>query len=203
MSSPFSQWSLRNRLVLGVVILSTLGFITSGVVAQKQLESFLIHQIDDQLVNVASGALPRVNRAGIVDDHEFQERRGLVEEDDDETPPTPLNQVPTSISLTLLDGNGAVVAGIGGDLNTVSVRDYIAGYSPEEVAEFEGEPFTVRAEGENFRVLALPLPSSLGSVAIAQSLNDVDRTLTRLQWLFFLIGLVIVVPTPCCNPRSS
>ncbi len=192
MTSPFSQWSLRNRLVLGVVILSTLGFITSGVVAQKQLESFLIHQIDDQLVNVASGALPRVNRAGIVDDHEFQERRGLVEEDDDETPPTPLNQVPTSISLTLLDGNGAVVAGIGGDLNTVSVRDYIAGYSPEEVAEFEGEPFTVRAEGENFRVLALPLPSSLGSVAIAQSLNDVDRTLTRLQWLFFLIGFVIV-----------
>ena len=192
MTSPFSQWSLRNRLVLGVVILSTLGFITSGVVAQKQLESFLIHQIDDQLVNVASGALPRVNRAGIVDDYEFQERRGLVEEDDDETPPTPLNQVPTSISLTLLDGNGAVVAGIGGDLNTVSVRDYIAGYSPEEVAEFEGEPFTVRAEGENFRVLALPLPSSLGSVAIAQSLNDVDRTLTRLQWLFFLIGFVIV-----------
>ena len=192
MTSPFSQWSLRNRLVLGVVILSTLGFITSGVVAQKQLESFLIHQIDDQLVNVASGALPRVNRAGIVDDHEFQERRGLVEEDDDEAPPTPLNQVPTSISLTLLDGNGAVVAGIGGDLNTVSVRDYIAGYSPEEVAEFEGEPFTVSAEGENFRVLALPLPSSLGSVAIAQSLNDVDRTLTRLQWLFFLIGFVIV-----------
>jgi two-component system OmpR family sensor kinase len=100
--------------------------------------------------------------------------------------------VPTSISLTLLDGNGAVVAGIGGDLNTVSVRDYIAGYSPAEVAEFEAEPFTVRAEGENFRVLALPLPSGLGSIAIAQSLNDVDRTLSRLQWLFLLIGFVIV-----------
>jgi two-component system OmpR family sensor kinase len=40
--------------------------------------------------------------------------------------------------------------------------------------------------------LALPLPSGLGSVAIAQSLNDVDRTLNRLQWLFFLIGFVIV-----------
>jgi two-component system OmpR family sensor kinase len=100
--------------------------------------------------------------------------------------------VPTSISLTLLDANGAVVAGIGGDLNTVSVRDYIAGYSPADVAEFEGEPFTVRADGENFRVLALPLPSGLGSVAIAQSLNDIDRTLNRLQWLFFFIGFVIV-----------
>jgi two-component system OmpR family sensor kinase len=190
MTSPFSQWSLRNRLVLGVVILSTVGFITSGVVAQKQLESFLIHQIDDQLVNVASGALPRVSLAGIVDD-DLEERRGRYGRDD-EAPPTPLNQVPTSTSLTLLDGNGAVVAGIGGDLNTVSVRDYIAGYTPEEVAEFEGEPFTINAEGENFRVLALPLPSNLGSVAIAQSLSDVDRTLSRLQWLFFLIGFVIV-----------
>ena len=190
MTSPFSQWSLRNRLVLGVVILSTLGFITSGVVAQKQIESFLIHQIDDQLLNVASGALPRVNLAGIVDDDDFEERGGRNRRDD--VPPTPLTQIPTSTSLTLLDGNGAVVAGIGGDLNTVSVRDYIAGYSPEEVAEFEGEPFTISAEGENFRVLALPLPSNLGSVAIAQSLSDVDRTLSRLQWLFFLIGFVIV-----------
>ena len=174
------------------MILSTLGFITSGVVAQKQLESFLIHQIDDQLVDVASGALPRVNLAGIVDDDDLDERRGRYGRDDDDAPPTPLNQVPTSTSLTLLDGTGAVVAGIGGDLNTVSVRDYIAGYSPEEVAEFEGEPFTIKAEGENFRVLALPLLSNLGSVAIAQSLSDVDRTLSRLQWLFFLIGFVIV-----------
>ena len=192
MSSPFSQWSLRNRLVLGVVILSTLGFIASGVVAQNQLKSFLIHQIDDQLINVGSGALPRVNLAGIVDDDEYQERRGRPERDDDDVPQTPLDRVPTSTSLTLLDSNGAVVGGIGGDLNRVSVRDYIAGYTPTEVAEFEGRPFTIKAKGENFRVLALPLPSNLGSVAIAQSLNDVDRTLSRLQWLFFLIGFVIV-----------
>ena len=192
MSSPFSQWSLRNRLVLGVVILSTLGFIASGVVAQNQLKSFLIHQIDDQLYSVASGSLPRVNLAGIVNDDEYQERRGRQERDDDEVPQTPLDRVPTSTSLTLLDGNGAVVGGIGGDLNTVSVRDYIAGYSPAQVAEFEGKPFTLKAKGEKFRVLALPLPSNLGSVAIAQSLNDVDRTLSRLQWLFFLIGFVIV-----------
>ena len=192
MSSPFSRWSLRNRLVLGVVILSTLGFTASGVVAQKQIESFLVHQIDDQLLSVASGSLPRVNLAGIVNDDEYQERRGRVERDKDVVPQTPLDRVPTSTSLTLLDDTGAVVGGIGGDLNTVSVRDYIAGYSPEEVAALKGQPFTVKADGENFRVLALPLPSSLGSVAIAQSLNDVDRTLSRLQWLFFFIGFVIV-----------
>jgi two-component system OmpR family sensor kinase len=192
MRSPLSQWSLRNRLVLGVVILSTLGFTASGLVAQKQIESFLIHQIDDQLINVASGSLPRVSLAGIVNDDEYQERRGRQERDDDDVPQTPLDRVPTSISLTLLNATGAVVGGIGGDLNSVSVRDYLAGYTPREVAEFQGRPFTIKAKGENFRVLALPLPSSLGSVAIAQSLNDVDRTLSRLQWLFFFIGLIIV-----------
>ena len=192
MRSPFSQWSLRNRLVLGVVILSTLGFTASGLVAQKQIESFLIHQIDDQLINVASGSLPRVSLAGIVNDDEYQERRGRQERDDVDVPQTPLDRVPTSISLTLLNATGAVVGGIGGDLNSVSVRDYIGGYSPTDVAKFQGRPFTIEATGENFRVLALPLPSGLGSVAIAQSLTDVDRTLSRLQWLFFLIGFVIV-----------
>ena len=192
MKSPLSQWSLRNRLVLGVVILSTLGFTASGLVAQKQIESFLIHQIDDQLINVASGSLPRVSLAGIVNDDEYQERRGRQERDDDGVPQTPLDRVPTSISLTLLNATGEIVGGIGGDLNSVSVRDYIGGYSPADVAKFQGRPFTIEATGENFRVLALPLPSGLGSVTIAQSLNDVDRTLSRLQWLFFFIGLVIV-----------
>ena len=192
MRSPLSQWSLRNRLVLGVVILSMLGFTASGLVAQKQIESFLIHQIDDQLINVASGSLPRVSLAGIVNDDEYQERRGRQERDDDGVPQTPLDRVPTSISLTLLNATGEIVGGIGGDLNSVSVRDYIGGYSPADVAKFQGRPFTIEATGENFRVLALPLPSGLGSVTIAQSLNDVDRTLSRLQWLFFFIGLVIV-----------
>jgi two-component system OmpR family sensor kinase len=189
MNSPFSQWSLRNRLVLGVVILSTLGFIASGVVAQKQLKSFLIHQIDNQLINVATDSLPRVDRAGIVDD-ELRERRDHNRQDDDN--PTPLDRVPSATSVTVLDETGIVVGGIGGDLNSVSITGYLAGFTPTEVADFAGKPFTLKADGENFRVLALPLPSNLGSIAIGQSLSDVDRTLNRLQWLFFLIGLVIV-----------
>ncbi|MFM9150987.1 MAG: histidine kinase, partial [Candidatus Planktophila sp.] len=165
MKSPFSQWSLRNRLVLGVVILSTLGFIASGVVAQQSLKSFLIHQIDEQLINLASGSLPRVNRAGIVDNHEFRQHQENNGFDDDDDRQTPLDRVPTATSVTLLDAQGAVVGGIGGDLNSVSITDYIAGYTPAEVAELNGDPFTIKADGERFRVLALPLPSNLGSVA--------------------------------------
>lgn len=195
MKSPLSQWSLRNRLVLGIALLSSLGFIASGVVAQKSLESFLVHQIDDQLVSVATGALPRVSQAGIVNDEQQNRARsfsGDDDDDDDDRPPAPLTSVPTATSLTLLNADGNVIGRLGGGLNRVAASDYLEGISLAKTAEFAGKPFTVKSAEENFRVLALPLPANLGSVAIAQSLEDVERTLHRLQWLSLLIGGIVI-----------
>jgi two-component system OmpR family sensor kinase len=191
MKSPISQWSLRNRLVLGIALLSSLGFIASGVVAQKSLESFLVHQIDDQLFSVATGALPRVSQAGIINDEQQDRRRGFSSRsdgDDDDEFATPLTSVPTATSLTLLNAQGNVIGRLGGGLNRVSASDFLEGISLPETNDFAGKPFTVKSAEENFRVLALPLPANLGSVAIAQSLEDVERTLHRLQWLLLLIG---------------
>jgi two-component system, OmpR family, sensor kinase len=194
MKTPLSQWSLRNRLVLGIALLSSLGFIASGVVAQKSLENFLVHQIDDQLVSVATGALPRVSEAGIVNDEQRNRARSFSSDsdDDDERPATPLTSVPTATSLTLLNAEGNVIGGLGGGLNRVSASDYLEGISLAKTAEFAGKPFTLKSAEENFRVLALPLPANLGSVAIAQSLEDVERTLHRLQWLLLLIGGIVI-----------
>jgi len=199
MKSPFSQWSLRNRLVLGVALLSALGFIASGVVAQKSLETFLIHQIDDQLLIVAGGALPRISQAGIVNDEEsqspraFASRQGGGNNNYDDIPITPLTSVPTTTSLTLLNANGNVIGRLGGGLNRVAASDYLEGISLTETTGFAGKPFTLKSSQENFRVLALPLPANLGSVAIAQSLEDVEQTLNRLQWLLILIGGIVLL----------
>jgi two-component system OmpR family sensor kinase len=194
MKTPLSQWSLRNRLVLGIALLSSLGFIASGVVAQKSLENFLVHQIDDQLVSVATGALPRVSEAGIVNDEQQNRARSFSSDgdDDDDRPATPLTSVPTATSLTLLNADGNVIGGLGGGLNRVSASDYLEGISLDKTTEFAGKPFTLKTAEENFRVLALPLPANLGSVAIAQSLEDVERTLHRLQWLLLLIGGIVI-----------
>jgi two-component system OmpR family sensor kinase len=200
MKSPLSQWSLRNRLVLGVALLSALGFIASGVVAQKSLETFLVHQIDDQLLSVANGALPRISQAGIIDDDQDRQARSFSaresgdddDDDDDDVPPTPLTSVPTATSLTLLNAEGNVIGRLGGGLNRVSASDYLEGISLAETLGYEGAPFTVKSAEENFRVLALPLPANVGSVAIAQSLEDVERTLNRLQWLLLLIGGIVI-----------
>ena len=72
MNQPFrkykpapGQWSLRNRLVVGVVILGALGIAASDLAAQTAFRTFLIAQVDAQLESVAGGSLLRLDRAGI------------------------------------------------------------------------------------------------------------------------------------------
>ena len=70
MNSPLRNWSLRNRLTVGVLILSALGFIGGGLVVQTSLRGYLIGQIDEQLTSVIGGTSQRLNAAGIINDDE-------------------------------------------------------------------------------------------------------------------------------------
>jgi two-component system, OmpR family, sensor kinase len=78
MISPFSNWSLLNRLTLGVVLLSAMGFLASDVAAQTLMRSYLTQQMDSELLSVAGGAFPRVERAGIA-----REARGSQSDDEE------------------------------------------------------------------------------------------------------------------------
>ena len=81
------QWSLRNRLVIGVVVLGALGIIASDIAAQTAFRTFLIAQVDAQLENVAGGSLLRLDRAGIYTDH-HDDQKSRSEEHTSETPVT-------------------------------------------------------------------------------------------------------------------
>ena len=201
-SNPLSLWSLRNRLVVGVVILSALGFTASDVVARTSLRSYLINQIDNQLASVAGGSELRLDQAGISPDEGIrpatasepynEENAGISAKaaaPTESTPLRPLRQVPTAMSVTLLDPFGNTVGVVGGDLNTQEIGRYIQGFTPKKILTFNNLPFTIKAPGSDFRVLARVLPSAVGSVVVAQSLEDIDRTVSRLQWLFIFIGL--------------
>jgi two-component system OmpR family sensor kinase len=178
MKSPFANSSLRNRLTVGVLILSAFGFAGAGIGAQALLQNYLIHQVDDQLLSVVAGTADRLDQAGIANDDDDQSARAA----------TPLNRVPTSISVTVLDPFGNLVGGIGGDLNSNKITDYVKGLLPGEVAAFGSEPFTVQAPGADFRVATTVLPSSLGSVIVAQSLSDFDKTTRQIGVVFLIIG---------------
>lgn len=185
MKSPISTWSLRRRLTLGVLLLTAAGYITSGLIAQQALKGYLLNQVDSQLIALSGGTLPRVAAAGIVNDEERIESRSF-------RVIAPLQRIPTSTSITLLDGNGLVIAELGGDLNAAPVADYLDNLTPAEVALQNGEAFTLDGTDHDFRAIALPLPNGQGSVVAAQSLADLDRTVERLGFLFLLIGLLLL-----------
>jgi two-component system OmpR family sensor kinase len=180
--------SLRNRLTIGVLVLSAIGFVGAGVGSQALLRNYLINQVDDQLLSVIGGVAERLDRAGIADDAD--------DADDDQRSAqaiTPLNRVPTSTSVTVLDPFGNLVGGIGGDFNSNKITDYVKGLLPGQVAAYGSEPFTIEAPGSDFRVATTVLPSSLGSVIVAQSLADFDKTTRQIGSVFLIIGSLVLI----------
>ena len=188
MISSFSNWSLLNRLTLGVVLLSAMGVIASDVAAQTLLRSYLTEQMDSELTNVAGGSFERVEEAGIA--YEARENEEVVQ--GRRAAQVPLQRVPTSISVTLIGPAGIVLGQIGGDLNRTEITSYLQAITPEQVIELADRPFTIDTPQSDFRAIAQRLPSGLGTVVVAQSFEDIDRTLRRLQGLFILIGLVMI-----------
>ena len=194
----FNNLSLRARLVVGIVALSALGFTVSDFLAQSQLRAYLIKQVDEQLVSISGGSVPRIQRSGIErsddDDEDVQHqqrRRGLAAAP--AATPAPLQRVPTNTSVTVLDQAGNVVGGIGGDLNSLAITDFVTGWTPEKAAQYGQKPFTLKTEGSDFRVLTTQLPENIGTVVVAQSLEDLDKTLGRLNWIFTSIGFIALL----------
>ena len=194
MKSPLRTWSLRSRLVLGVVILTACGFILSSIVARQSLQSYLLQQVDSQLLNLSGETLPRIAEAGIArDTDDYVENHQSGKNRPTARPRTPLTRIPTSTSVALLDSNGVVTAALGGDYNTAPVTDYLVGLTPTEAAKYNDKPFTIEVSGSDVRAVAILLPNNAGTVVAAQSLGELNKTVNRLSYLFLFIGLLLLL----------
>ena len=189
LSNPLSNWSLKNRLVIGVLLLSAVGIFIADIAAQTALKSYLVGKADDQLTAVAGGSLLRLDRAGIEPN-----------DNDDDNPEVanspkakPLNRVPSTISITLLTPDGIILGNLGGELSTNQISEAVAGLSIQQVKAAEGVPFTIEKNHAHFRVLARLLPSGAGSAVAAISLEEIEKTLNRLRLLFFFIGFIVLL----------
>jgi len=69
----------------------------------------------------------------------------------------------------------------------------VKGLLPGQVAAFGSKPFTIEAPGADFRVATTVLPSSLGSVIVAQSLSDFDKTTHQIGVDFLIIGGIVLL----------
>jgi two-component system OmpR family sensor kinase len=160
--------------------------VGAGVGSQALLRNYLINQVDAQLLSVVGGVAERLDRAGIADDTDQDNQRSAQSI-------TPLNRVPTSTSVTVLDPFGNLIGGIGGDFNSNKITDYVKGLLPGQVAAYGSKPFTIEAPGSDFRVATTVLPSSLGSVIVAQSLADFDKTTRQIGSVFLIIGSLVLL----------
>lgn len=184
--TPLSLWSLRNRLILASVVLASLAIIASDFAANAALRTYLISQVDDQLINISNTSLNRLDRAGIAP----------LEADDKNSPfkiLEPLRGVPTATSITLLDMDGNLIGQVGGELGGKNFA--VTGMKIDEVSQYKNRPFTIDGkDGQpDIRALAQMLPTGMGSVIVADSLEKVDKTLSQLRFLFLILGLIALI----------
>jgi len=191
--SVFSQWSLRNRLLLATLVVAAIGIGASDFAANAELRSFLIKQVDSQLTSVAQGTVSRLVRAGI--ETNADESATTQSDAQPYRAVSPLRGVPTATSVTLLDPTGVVLGQLGGDITTGGAQATFSGMTIAQVAAKSGKAFTIHTESthSSTRAVAFVLPSNLGSVVIAVSLSSVEKTLHELSWFFLLISLAVLI----------
>ncbi|MFM8825067.1 MAG: HAMP domain-containing protein, partial [Candidatus Nanopelagicus sp.] len=181
--TPLSLWSLRNRLILASVVLASLAIIASDFAANAALRTYLISQVDDQLISISNSSLERLERGGIapLDPADNDSPYKILE---------PLRGVPTAISITLLDMDGGLIGQVGGELGGKNFA--VTGMKITEVSNYKNQPFTIDGkDGQpDIRALAQMLPTGLGSVIVADSLEKVDKTLGQLRFLFLILGII-------------
>ena len=177
-----NDWTLRNRLILGITLLTFLGFFLFGFAAQSAYKTFLIDQVDSQLISVVDATLVRIDRAGI---------QGETSNDEEPFKPLePIRGVPSAVSITLIDDNKNVIGTVGGDFNSIKIEMTLDRIVSGVMSE---KPFTLQVKGENYRVYALVLPSGLGTVIATVSLDSVESNIEQLRFLFFLIGVIVLI----------
>ena len=188
-----NQWSLRSRLTVGIVLLSAIGFLGSFFGAANALRGYLVGQIDEQLNSVVGGTAMRLDRGAAIQNTETDPNDEHGTERPQNRAPQPLQRIPTTLSVTLIGKSGAIKGALGGDLATSQITDYLKNFTNEKAVATSNKPFTINANGPDFRAIAMILPTTGDTLVVAQSLDAVDKTVPQLTALFLIIGLLVLI----------
>jgi two-component system, OmpR family, sensor kinase len=165
--------SLRTRLVMGVLVLTALGLALAATAGTLLLRSYLVTQVDRQLVGVARLA------------------------ENGSQPPAPpttrtARPLPSPFVVTRLDATGAVVNQEQGSQVTSALPD-LAGLTVEKARALGTTPFDGGAVGDSsvrYRSAAAVLPDGSGTVVQSISLESVDQTIQRASLASLAVGLL-------------
>lgn len=171
------DWSLRGRLAIVVIAIAGAGLVVTDVIAITQMRAVLIRQVDQDLISAASGPVLRLNEFNGNDDGFAGRPR----------------RIPTSMSLSILNADGTLVAQYGGDLGAETLLPDVSGYTVDNIVALQGEPFMLNGKTGHFRALGRVVVGGTTTVIVAQSLATVDRTVFQISLLLLLISALVLV----------
>ncbi|NUV95669.1 sensor histidine kinase [Streptomyces sp. WAC05458] len=180
------QWSLRTRLLCLSTALVAVGLLGTGVIVTTALQGYLQDRVDDRLVLTGQIAARLVPPAGT------------------DTPPSVrVLDVLGDITVTYLGEDGATRRAFDASTTPPGGGPELPRLDHAAVLDREGRPFTVSArDGEHgWRVIALTQPTDAfppgqsgaqGSVVVATSLDEVDRTVAKTRNLSLTVGAALL-----------
>ncbi|WP_431887219.1 sensor histidine kinase [Nocardiopsis alba] len=168
----FARITLKARLILAVLCLTSVGLLAFGAVGTVLLQRSLVEEIDHRLSELSRAA-----------------SEGRPSPQGSERMPP----LPTELRRIVLDPDGEVVRSLGQTEADPGSPD-VANTDPAELRERGGEPFTLPdLSGEGaWRVLVVEHDD--GTLDLhAQSLDGVDSTLRQLVLIEMVLGIVVLV----------
>jgi two-component system, OmpR family, sensor kinase len=194
-----SRWSLRNRLVVGLTVLATIGMVVVNLVVVILLRGYLVRGVDDQLT-AAPGFNGTGPRGQVSQGDPGATQPGTTQPGDAATAPTaqptPTDTRPELPSLFVfrrLDKDGNVLTLSNGSLADSSHGPDLTGLTSAAVIAKNDQVFTVPAigGGADYRVRARERADGTASV-VAISLSGVDETVKQLAVLTTTVSLIVL-----------
>jgi two-component system OmpR family sensor kinase len=172
-------WSLRTRLLVGVVGLVAVALATTGTIGIAVLRGYLVHQLDQQLA------------VGSVRISNFAPPPGQPVPS---PPATTRDQLPTPFVFADLSTGGAVLRVRGGQFAARDPEPVLSGIDVATVRRQAGRAFTVpsSAGGAGFRVRAVERPDGSGIFVVGISLQGVDATVHRIELITWIVALSVL-----------
>ncbi len=162
------RFPLRVTIVVVLLTLVALALVASGVVATTIMRGYLVDRVDTQLTKTAAA---------------FQQDDGGPGNRPPRPGPGRARPLPSLIVVQFNNSEGTPdESPFRAPLAETEPLPDLPRLNLNQVRALEGKPFNTDAVsgGARWRVVALPMDNGNGSVTVAQSLGDMDRTIQRL-----------------------
>jgi two-component system OmpR family sensor kinase len=185
LNAILTQWnaiSLRTKITGVTVLMLTFGLVVSGVGTMIVLRTYLLQQVDSQLEAASRDPSPFLGPDATTEQFSIQD----------------ITSAPTEYFVGLLDADGNLIVSNWSDLPEKSVPD--AKVSLETSGELAGKVFSVKSIDQRTEwhavastVILFGGDDSSGSVIIAKSLAETERTTATYLSIFLAFGVGVVI----------